>query len=805
MDKLFKFPVKLPWNRKPAQDIEEALSHVPASLTRLPFLKNQSFFYREEDLVALEQLLITEGRPTSRVVLQGPDGIGKSELVVTFCYQHAADFARIDWFQASAASAYRDGTTIYEVPPVEDGESAIEPQKRLIVLEDVNDPDVLRAWVKKLPKVRLLITSTCTDWPGDLKVKTHTLERFHRSESIQLLRQTASRLEKASDTELDRLAACLCDLPLAVTLVGRFLANRPRLSVNETLTQIIDASAKLPEPVALWARESTMACADGVAALFWLLQQELSGRTGHFSQHLLLYASFCAPGRPIPTRLLRTATGMSPDDFAPVLRRLAELGLLTETIHGQMIHPLLAEFTRLSEAKDQRCLEALITAAAEMGVAANQTEEPQDDADLWVHLHYIASHADLCKFEHASSLWNNLGYHWWKAGELRTAKTCLQRGLKIDEEILGEDNPEIATSANNLGRVLFDLHDLQGAKECFNRAMMIDEKAYSGLYPGVAQDAENLGRVQFELEEYPAALSTFQKALYIYENAYGYGPKHIAVSHVASSIGQVFKEMDRLGEARQAYEKALMVDEWVYGPVNIKIAENLYALGRLQRDMGDFQAALVTFERLLNIQEMTYGEEHELLAPTLNSLGLTLQDNGILTRARDCFERAMAIDEAIYGLDHVNIARDANNLGSVMRDLGNLAEARKYFERALKINVLIYGKDHPHIATNTNNLARVLYSLGELEEARHGFERVLLIDEKTYGTRSLEVATDLNNLGIIANDLRLFTEARPLFERALGIFADKLPAEHSKILKARKYLERAKRKISTGSLTDKIE
>ncbi len=804
MDKLFKFPVKLPWNRNSAQDVEENLSSVPASLARLPFLKNKSFSYREEDLVALEQRLITEGRSTTRLVVQGPSGIGKTELVVTFCYQHAGDFARIDWFQAAAADDYRDGTTTYEVPVTEDGET-VEPQKRLIVLEDVNDPEILRAWIKKLPKVRLLITSTCTDWPSDLKVKVHTLERLHRSESISLLRQTASRLNKAGDAELERLAACLCDLPLAITLVGRFLATHSRLQVSETLTQIIDASTNLPESVANWAKDNPVACADGVAALFSLLVKELSGRTGHSSRNVLSYASYCAPGRPIPTRLLRSAANMKPDEFAPVLRRLVELGLLTDTFYGPMIHPLLAEFIRLGQGESDKSLETLATAAAEIGVSENQAEEPQDDPNLWGHLRFVASHAEQCKYEHASSLWNNLGYHWWKLGELRIAKACLQRGLKIDEATLGDEHPDIATSANNLGRVLFDLHDLQGAKECFTRAMMIDEKAFSGLYPGVAQDAENLGQVLFELGDYSSALLVFQKALDIYENAYGYGPKHLAVSRVSSCMGQVLKEMDRLTEARQAYEKALAVDEWVYGPVNIKIVDNLYALGRLQRDMGDFQAALVSFERLLNIQEMTYGEEHEQLAPTLNSLGLTLQDNGILTRARDCFERALKIDETIYGNNHVNIARDSNNLGSVMRDLGNLAEARKHFERALKINEQIYGTDHPHVATNTNNLARVLYSLGELEEARHGFERVLAIDEKTYGMRSLEVATDLNNLGIIANDLRMFSDARPLFERALEIFSDKLPSEHSKILKARKYLERAKRKISTGSLTNKIE
>ncbi|MCJ7444804.1 MAG: tetratricopeptide repeat protein [Methanotrichaceae archaeon] len=68
---------------------------------------------------------------------------------------------------------------------------------------------------------------------------------------------------------------------------------------------------------------------------------------------------------------------------------------------------------------------------------------------------------------------NNLGSVLQALGDLQEAKKCYERALKIDENVYGPDNPEVATDVNNLGLVLRDLGDLQEAKKCYERAFEI--------------------------------------------------------------------------------------------------------------------------------------------------------------------------------------------------------------------------------------------------------------------------------------------------------------------------------------------
>jgi tetratricopeptide (TPR) repeat protein len=129
-------------------------------------------------------------------------------------------------------------------------------------------------------------------------------------------------------------------------------------------------------------------------------------------------------------------------------------------------------------------------------------------------------------------------------------------------------------------------------------------------------------------------------------------------------------------------------------------------LGLVLKDQGDLAGARDAYERALAIDEAVFGPDHPKVATDVNNLGLVLQDQGDLTGARAAFERALAIDEAVFGPDHPNVARDVNNLGLVLQDQGDLAGARTAYERALAIDEAVFGPDHPEVARDVNNLGR---------------------------------------------------------------------------------------------------
>jgi tetratricopeptide (TPR) repeat protein len=114
------------------------------------------------------------------------------------------------------------------------------------------------------------------------------------------------------------------------------------------------------------------------------------------------------------------------------------------------------------------------------------------------------------------------------------------------------------------------------------------------------------------------------------------------------------------------------------------------------------------FERALRIDEQSFGLCHPDVANRVCSLGVVMAGQGDLPVAKAAFERALRIDERALGPEHLNVARDVANLGVIKQKLGDLSGARKALERAFAIVVQTVGSNDPI----TERVRRNLKSLG---------------------------------------------------------------------------------------------
>ncbi len=168
-------------------------------------------------------------------MVTGIGGVGKSQLAVEFCYRYGRFFQGVHWIQANlnisaevAECGLAMGLPGWPDKLPEQVAATIrawqEGGRRLIVLDNAEDLQLLQEWMPKLQPCRLLITSRRDNWPADLGLQTKRLEELTRIQSIELLRKLAPRLQKVADNELGELANLLGDLPLALDLAGRYLA-----------------------------------------------------------------------------------------------------------------------------------------------------------------------------------------------------------------------------------------------------------------------------------------------------------------------------------------------------------------------------------------------------------------------------------------------------------------------------------------------------------------------------------------------------------------------------------------------------
>jgi len=645
----------------------------------LPVSRNNVFTGRVPDLLALAAALLyhPQAGVTAITALKGEGGIGKSQLAVEFAYRYGRCFHGVHWIAAGETGDVAAGIAAcgaqMDLPgwPERLPEQVTmtlnawaETPQRLVILDNLEDPDKLRPWLGRLGACRLLLTTRRGSWPTELGVRGHALGVLPPDEARELLRKLAPRLEATPDADLDALSSHLGGLPLALDLAGRYLEEVGGVSAAAYRAEIQSGGSLKHPSLVDWTRTTPTAHAASLAATFALSFDQLNDDSPYdaLAQRLFYAAGYCAPHAPIPPELLQKAVeAEDAPTFARALRRLADLGLLRDSSSvregegGPSLHPLLAEFARLVEPPDCGALSGLAKALMEMSNAAYETRLPGPWQPLRAHLEAATPLAEAAGLEQAGELWGCLGLCLEQFVQYPAARTCYERALAIDERVYGNEHPEVATLASNLGDLLRTMGDLAGAKTQIERALAIDEQVYGREHPSVATDASNLGLV--------------------------------------------LRALGDLAGAKALYERALAIDEQVYGREHPNVARDANNLGGVLQDLGDLAGAKALYERALAIAERVYGKEHPEVATDANNLGLVLQDLGDLAGAREQIERALAIGEQVYGKEHPSVAIRLVNLGALARDEGDLPAARDLFRRALGIFTRFLPPEHGNIQT----------------------------------------------------------------------------------------------------------
>jgi hypothetical protein len=173
------------------------------------------------------------GTPTATLpqTLYGLGGVGKSQLAIEYAHRFAGDYDLVWWVNAEDAGRIRSGladlATQLRLPPadaVQKAAAALDalrqgrPHPRwLIILDNADSPDQLDGL---LPQGigHVLITTRNQLWTKN----TPALELgvFDRDESILLLQ---NRVPGLSESEADRVAEKLGDLPLAIEQAAAWL------------------------------------------------------------------------------------------------------------------------------------------------------------------------------------------------------------------------------------------------------------------------------------------------------------------------------------------------------------------------------------------------------------------------------------------------------------------------------------------------------------------------------------------------------------------------------------------------------
>jgi len=711
--------------------------------SRLQYLRNTVFTGREDYLLTLAKALFYDQHPatiTPLAIATGIGGIGKTQLAVELCYRYGRFLTGVHWINADQdidAEIAACGALMNLKPwppkiPEQVALTLLEWQStnsRLVVLDNLEDPQILIKLLPLLGSLCILITARQVIWPPEIGLQESHLNELPRPESLALLRKLASRLEKFSDHDLDPIAERLCDLPLALHTAGLIMRKRSSLTPVGYLDEVDNAGGVLK--LKLLPRSMSFSPTDHDLDLLATIHVSWSFLEGYdlinqLAQKIFIVSGYFAQNVPIPKAILALSVIEKPAEIQPDgiledsvrnyelgLDRLFELGLLEPAEEGPFIHPLMAEFARIQDKmQDESVLPNLSEALGKLSDSALESQLPGNFTPLLPHILSVAEAAQENELNSASWLWSNLGAYLNSVAEYDGAKKVIERALEIDEVTFGPDHPNVAVRLSNLGSVLQSQGDMAGAITMIERALAIDEAFFGPDDTNVAGDFNNLGymlKIQGDLEE---AKVLFEKALAILVK--DLGPEHPKVSITINNLASVLQAQGDLEEAKVLFEKALAIDNAIFGSDHPSVAGDFNNLGSVLHIQGDLEGAKDLYEKSLAILVKDLGPEHPDVVLTFDNLGDVLQDQGDLEGAKAMFERVLAINEKRLGSDHPKVLAIALKLGDVLHAQGDLDGAIAMYERALAIAEKHLGSDHPYLVIITNNLERILHDLGDL-------------------------------------------------------------------------------------------
>jgi tetratricopeptide (TPR) repeat protein len=297
-----------------------------------------------------------------------------------------------------------------------------------------------------------------------------------------------------------------------------------------------------------------------------------------------------------------------------------------------------AYYTAASAGAWELAAEAAIDLASNVG----DFQQRFDDGREWAkHARMTLVHAgDPEGLSEAGRLSNLANVHH-AAGEYAEARALHERVVRIREQILGPDHPNVG----------FGLHNLANAHQ--------------------------------KLDAYVEAQALYERALHIFEQALGYD--HPRVAQTLGNLATAYAATGKNAEARLLHERSLALTEKIYGADHYHVASSLNNLAILHVNTGDLDAARVLLERALAINERAFGPDHLDVASNLGNLASLDHRADAHAIALTRYERALAIREKALGPDHLDVALALSSIAYVLLDLKRDRDAIPLLERSLTI------------------------------------------------------------------------------------------------------------------------
>jgi tetratricopeptide (TPR) repeat protein len=253
---------------------------------------------------------------------------------------------------------------------------------------------------------------------------------------------------------------------------------------------------------------------------------------------------------------------------------------------------------------------------------------------------------------------NNLAVLYERTSHHLEAEQILERTLAILEK-RADCFAALATVLNNLATVYSAQGLLEQAKSLYIRSLKIREENLSADHPDIASGLNELAILYYSEGDYEKVEALFQRSLNILEKSLG--QNHFSVAGCLNNLARLYEKQGKLEQAEPLYYRSLVIKEQALGEHHPSVAGGLNNLASLHQAQGKYAQAESEYKKSLAIREKVLGSAHPQVASSLNNLAILYEAQGLHEQAATLYQRTIAIAEKALGKFHSDTKRYEKN------------------------------------------------------------------------------------------------------------------------------------------------
>jgi tetratricopeptide (TPR) repeat protein/predicted Ser/Thr protein kinase len=453
-------------------------------------------------------------------------------------------------------------------------------------------------------------------------------------------------------------------------------------------------------------------------------EKEEALRQGLFEARALHDAGKYTRGIEVLKAAMKDAEGAPPGP-------MAEAQLLLGRLHiraGQAKEAEAMLFSAVLSAEGAG--EASLTARAfsRLAMAVGSSASRAEQAHTWQRLAQAAAARVANDKEVEAELSSNSGLIAVTENDFPRAKDEFQNALTLQEQTLGEDNPEVARTLNNLGTALARHGDLKEATIAYERSYLLHVKNVGTEHPDTANSMSNLAVMYRRQGRLSESLSYFERSLAVRRNTLGDEHPDTAASFVSLANLQI-----RMGQPEPALEnlmRALAIRKKAFGPDDPQVAAVFDDLSAFYLARRSGKEALENAQLAIAIDEKALGPGATATAAAHDKAGHALMLLGQWDKAQAELTQALEARKSKLGPDHPEVASAYNSMGDLYLAQGKGQPALAQYEKALELRRKVStSEDNPTLAYDLLGIGRAQLMLKQPQAAVEPLSHALKLRE----------------------------------------------------------------------------